>query len=91
MACADPETLSATVLVTIALLGPLHYEGVIVPVLAPEMYDVVHSPVPYLGNGCTAMPTTVFRCVSAHPLTFVLGPTAASQQRNTPRASCNKP
>eukprot|EP01051_Picozoa_sp_SAG22_P007556 SAG22_NODE_536_length_9364_cov_15.973988_12_plen_130_part_00 len=44
VACSDTETLCAVVLCTIPLLGPLHYEGTLVPVLAPEMYDVVHSP-----------------------------------------------
>ena len=38
VACADIEVLSAVVFSIYPLLHPLHYEGTVVPVLAPEMY-----------------------------------------------------
>lgn len=53
VACADIRVLSAVVFSIYPLLHPLHYEGTVVPVLAPEMYDLVHSPVAY----CVGVPS----------------------------------
>ena len=48
MACENLGVLSAVILAVRPLIAPLVMQGLVLPILPPEMYEVVHSPVPYV-------------------------------------------